>query len=95
MKRLELKARSLLMKTKLPASTWGHAVMHATSLIGIRPTTYHEYSPPQLIFGKQPNISHLRVFGCSVHEPIAPPQRTKMGPQRRLEIYVGLICRLS
>ena len=41
------------------------------------------------MFGHQPNISHLRVFGCAVYVPIAPPQRTKMGPQRRLGIYVG------
>ena len=76
------------MKTKLPASSWGHAVMHAASLIRIRLTSYHEYSPSQLVLGKQPNISHLRVFGCAVYVPIAPPQRTKMGPQRRLGIYV-------
>ena len=43
-KRLQLIARPLLMKTKLPASTWGHAIMHAVSLIRIRPTSYHEYS---------------------------------------------------
>ena len=41
-KRLQLIARPLLMKTKLTASTWGHAVMHAVSLIRIRPTSYHE-----------------------------------------------------
>ena len=86
---LQLIAIPLLMKTKLPTSTWGHTVMHATSLIRIRPTSYHEYSPSQLVLGKQPNISHLRVFGCAVHVPIAPPQRTKMGPQCRLGIYVS------
>ncbi|KAL6313570.1 hypothetical protein AAG906_006937 [Vitis piasezkii] len=58
-------------------------------LVCIRPTTYHEYSPSQLVLGKQPNISHLRIFGCTAYVPIAPTQRTKMGPQRRLEIYVG------
>ena len=63
--------------------------MHAASLIRIIPTSHHEYSPSQLILGKQPNISHLRVFGCVVHVPIAPPQCTKMGVQRRLGIYVG------
>ena len=88
-KRLQLIARPLLMKTKLPASTWGHAVMHVASLIRIRPTSCHEYSPSQLVLGKQPNISHLRVFGCAVHIPIAPPQCTKMDPQRRLGIYVS------
>ena len=81
-KRLQLIARPLLMKTKLPTSTWGHAVMHATSLLRIRPTSYYEYSPSQLVLDKQPNISHLRVFGCVVHVPIVPPQR-------RLGIYVG------
>ncbi|RVW81532.1 Retrovirus-related Pol polyprotein from transposon TNT 1-94 [Vitis vinifera] len=88
-KRLQLIARPLLMKTKLPTSAWGHAIMHAAALIRIRPTTYHEYSPSQLVLGKQPNISHLRIFGCAVYVPIAPTQRTKMGPQRRLGVYVG------
>ena len=85
-KRLQLIARPLLMKTKLPASTWGHAIMHAASLIRIRPTSYHEYSPSQLVT----NISHLRIFGCAFYVPIAPTQRTKMGLQRRIGIYVGL-----
>ena len=41
------------------------------------------------MLGKQPNISHLRIFGCVIYVPIAPTQRTKMGSQRRLRIYVG------
>ena len=40
------------------------------------------------MLGKQPNISHLRIFGCAVYVPIAPTQCTKIGPQRRLGIYV-------
>ncbi|CAM8902209.1 unnamed protein product [Rhodiola kirilowii] len=43
----------------------------------------------QLAFGQVPNVSHLRIFGCAIYVPIAPPQRTKMGPQRSLGIYVG------
>ena len=69
---LQLIDQSLLTKTKLPTSAWGHAIMHATALVRIRPTTYHEYSPSQLVLGKQPNISHLRIFGCAVYVPIAP-----------------------
>ena len=42
---LQLIARPLLMKTKLPTSAWGHAIMHVVALVRIRPTTYHEYSP--------------------------------------------------
>ena len=29
------------------------------------------------------------MFGCTVQVPIAPLQRTKMGPQRRSGIYIG------
>ena len=88
-KRLQLIARPLLMRTKLPTSAWGHAILHAVALIRIRTTNYHEFSPLQLVFGRELNISHLRIFGCAVYVPITPPQRTKMGPQRRLGIYVG------
>ena len=77
------------MRAKLPLSIWGHVILHAASLIRIRPTSYHKYSPTQLAYGQEPNISHLRIFGCAVYVPISPPQRTKMGPQRRLGIYVG------
>ena len=42
-----------------------------------------------MVLGYEPDISHLRTFGCAVQVPIAPPKRTKMGPQHRLGIYVG------
>ena len=42
-----------------------------------------------MVLGYEPDISHLRTFGCAVQVPIAPPKRAKMGPQRRLGIYVG------
>jgi hypothetical protein len=77
------------MKTKLPISTWGHAILNAASLVRIRPTTYQKYFPLQLAFGQLANISHFRIFGCAVYVLIASPQRTKMGPQCRLEIYIG------
>ena len=73
-KRLQLIARPLLMRTKLPISTWGHAILHAATLVRIRPTSYHKFSPLQLAFGQEPNISHLRIFGCVVYVPISPPQ---------------------
>jgi hypothetical protein len=88
-KRLQMIARPLLMKTKLPIFAWGHAILHAALLVRIRPTAYHKYSPLQLVFGQQPNIFHFRIFGCAVYVSISPPQRTKMGPQRKLGIYVG------
>nr|GEV63751.1 retrovirus-related Pol polyprotein from transposon TNT 1-94 [Tanacetum cinerariifolium] len=87
-KRLQLIARPKIMRTKLHVSMWGHAIFHAASLICMRPSAYHKYSPIQLASGQEPNISHLRIFGCAVYVPISPPQHIKMGPQRKLRIYV-------
>ena len=72
--------RPLLIKTKLPISAWGHAILHAASLIRVRPTAYHKYLPLQLVLGQQPNINYLKKFGCAVYVPIIPPQRSKMRP---------------
>ena len=58
-KRLQLIARPLLLKTKLPLSAWGHAIIHAANLIRLHPTANHDLSPLQLAKGYQPNISHL------------------------------------
>ena len=88
-KHLQLIARPLLLNTKLPLSAWGHAIIHAANLIRLRPTTNQDLSPLQLILGYQPNISHLRVFGCAVYVPLEPTHQTKLNPQPCLGIYVG------
>ena len=83
-KRQQLIARSLLLNTKLPLSAWGHAIIHVADLIRLRPTAKQDLSSSQLVLGYQPNISHLRVFGCAIYVPFAPIYRTKLGLQRRL-----------
>ena len=44
-KRFQIITRHLLMKSKLPVSTWDHAILHAASLVCIRPTACHKFSP--------------------------------------------------
>ena len=51
-KRFQIIARPLLMKSKLLVSAWGHAILHAASLVRIKPTTYHKFSPLQLVLGQ-------------------------------------------
>ena len=87
-KLLQLIARPLLLNTKLPLLAWRHAIIHSANLIRLRPIVNQDLFPLQLVLGYQPNISHLRVFGCAVYVPLAPTHRTKLGPQRRLGIYV-------
>jgi len=79
-KRIKLSVRPMLMNCKLLSACWGHAVLHATDLIQLRPTAYHETSPLQLVHGNPPCISHLRKFWCAVYVPISSLQRSSMGP---------------
>lgn len=88
-KRIKLIARPLLQGSNLPTTCWGHAVLHVAKLIQYRPSAYHSASPHQLAHGQEPVVSHLRKFGCAVYVPISPPQRTAMGPHRKVGVYVG------
>lgn len=72
-KRLQLVAKPLIMKMNLPTTTWGHAIVHVAALVYIIPTSYYKFSPLQLASGREPNISHLRSFGCAVHVHVAQP----------------------
>lgn len=62
--------------------------MHAYALIQYQPSAFNAYSPYQLNNCIQPDLSHLRSFGCQVMVPITPPKLTKMGPQQQPGIYV-------
>ena len=61
-KRLQFIARSLIMKTKLPISIWGHAILCAAALIHIRLSAYHEYFPLQLDLVKNQIFSILEFL---------------------------------
>ena len=67
------------METRFPTSLWGHAILHAATLIRLKPTNYHKIYP--LIMCQEPNLSHIRIFGYAVYVLVAPPNTTKMGPQ--------------
>ena len=58
-KRLQLIARPLLVKSKLSTSVWGHAILHVALLVRIRPSAYHNYSLLQLVYSIPPNIFYL------------------------------------
>ena len=88
-KRLQMIARTLVMRTKLPVSAWGYAILHAAALVRLRPMATQSLSAYQLVTEYEPDVSHLRVFGCLVNVPIEPPKRSKFGPQKRRGIYVG------
>lgn len=58
-------ARSIMKHMCMPNTCWGEAIRHTTyHLNRVATRALKEKTPYELFRGKQPNVSHLRVFGC-------------------------------
>jgi hypothetical protein len=88
-KKIQLVARPLLLHANMPSSLWGHAVLHAASLLKLRPTLLNTQTPQELLSGRPPDVSHIRVFGCQVWVPLPEPRRHTIGAHRQEGVYVG------
>ena len=88
-KKIQLVARPLLLHANLPTDMWGHAVLHAASLLRLRPTLLNTQTPQEILSGRPPDVSHIRVFGCQAWIPLPDPLKHKMGRYRQEGVYVG------
>ena len=83
-------ARAMLNHAKLPLDFWAEACSTAVYLHNRSPTTALKgVTPFEHLFGRKPNISHLRVFGCVSYMHIPSDQRKKLDPKARKTIFVG------
>ena len=46
-------------------------------------------TPEEVLFGKKPEVNHLRIFGCPVYIHIPKEKRTKLDPSEKKGIFVG------
>ena len=46
-------------------------------------------TPEEVFFGKKPEFSHLKIFGCPVYIHIPKEKRTKLNPSGMKDIFVG------
>ena len=88
-KKIQLVVRPMLCHANLPSQYWGHAVLHAATLLRLRPTLLQTQTPLELASGRTPMIAHLRTFGCEVWVPVSEPKLKTMEPQRVKGIYLG------
>ncbi|KAM1093339.1 hypothetical protein ACFX2B_008349 [Malus domestica] len=86
-KRLQMIARLLVIRTKLLIAAWGHAIFHTAILVRL-PVAIQLYSTLQLVTGYGLDILYLCIFCCLVYVSISLSLHIKIGPQQRMRIYV-------
>ena len=83
-------AKSMMIHAQMPLDIWAEAVNTAAYLHNRSPTkVLKDKTPYECWFGQKPNVSNLKVFGCTcfVHTPDS--LRKKLDPKSRKGIFVG------
>ena len=89
------KTRALLFISGLdPDSHWENALLHAVCLQN-RTALPGRGTPFEHRFDKQPDISHIRIFGCEALAYVEKEKRTKLEYKTEKCIYLGMSSRHS
>ena len=83
-------ASSILYHAKLPLEFCAEACSTAVYLHNRNPTTaLKDQTPFECLFGRRPDISQLKVFGCVSYVHISDSQRRKLEAKAHKAIFVG------
>jgi hypothetical protein len=73
------KARSILNGARLAQELWEEAVDTAKYLVNMSPSSVLvEMTPHEVWSGKNPSVSHLKVFGCDAFVHVPNEKRIKL-----------------
>ncbi|KAJ9538531.1 hypothetical protein OSB04_031264 [Centaurea solstitialis] len=79
--------RSMMCRSMLPVSFWGHALETAANILNKVPTKSVEKTPYELWTGKKPKLSFLKIWGCEVY--VKRTTSEKLKPKSDKCFFVG------
>ncbi|KAK2366753.1 putative mitochondrial protein [Trifolium repens] len=83
-------SRALMFQSHLPISFWSYATSHAIHLINLLPSSkLNNASPYSVLYNKNPDLSHLKVFGSLCFASTLTSHRKKFEPRARKCVYLG------
>ncbi|CAN0873749.1 Retrovirus-related Pol polyprotein from transposon TNT 1-94 [Linum grandiflorum] len=82
--------RALLLQTAVPASFWVETVRTVVYLINRQPTPIlKNVTPYEILHGRRPDYSRLRVFGCVCFVLLPKKDRSKLSTKVARCVFVG------
>eukprot|EP00794_Sanderia_malayensis_P014530 gene14530-biopygen11634 len=82
--------RSMLHHAKLPLRFWAKALNTAVYLRNRSPTVaLSGLTPYECMYGKKPDVSNLKVFGCKAFVHVPKERRTKLEEKSTCCVFVG------
>src|SRR6266545_8380871 len=86
------KAKAMQHEACLPDSWWEFAIEHAVHCYNRTPVMRLKWRTPyEVVHGKKPDISNLRIFGCGAYVYLPPSiRKDKLAPNSELMIHLGL-----
>jgi hypothetical protein len=82
--------RAMLLDAGLPQTLWVEAARHVQHLNNRSPVAGCTLTPHEALTGDKPDVSDLRVWGCTAYVMIPQAQQTKLGPHSRKGQFVGI-----
>lgn len=84
------KTRALMLQMNVPKVFWSFGVLTAAYLINRLPSRVLDFKCPlEVLQVKQPDISHLKIFGCICFVHLLANHRDKLDPRAVKCIFLG------
>jgi len=81
---------ALLFRSSIPVQFWSFAVLHAAYLINRTLTPFLKNSSPfEMLYNKNCDLSHIRVFGCLCYNSTLIANRNELDPRADIDVFLG------
>lgn len=83
------KVRAMLLDSGLPMKYWAEAVVAANFQRNRTPIQSLGKTPYEVFYGKKPDVSNMRVFGCAAYVQVPKDKRSKLQPMAEKGVFIG------
>ena len=81
---------AMLSESGLPPTFWGEALSSLVHVLNRCPTSARPGTTPyEAFYGRKPDVSHLRIWGCLAYVHVQKDKRAALGSHMEKCIFIG------